>query len=213
MNYGQLKAEVLDIAKLTTADTVGARVAKFVARAERMIARRVRALEMVAESLVNDATRVNPGSGSYNLPAGAIDVISIGSGATRVARCSLEELLRYNTAGEAHHYAVRVIAGVLRVDFRGIPAAGSTLGAVHLSMPAALAADGDTNALLTAHEELYLHGALSWLYYDAHMLALAKSHDDAFNVVAKEVNAAAKVALRAGSIAAVDYNFFTRSAM
>jgi hypothetical protein len=200
MNYGELKQEILDIAKLTLTDTVGARVARFVARAEGMIASKVRALEMIETGSMLEADRTGS-SAIYNAPARCRGVIQVSTSAGRVERVGLGELARYNTTG------------ALQIEFRPAPPTDTEFDVLGFYRPAALTDDTDEHGLLTNHEALYIHGALHWLYLDAHQSELASAHLDGFNGEATDVNAVAKEALRAVSVNALEYNHSNRSAM
>jgi hypothetical protein len=215
MNYGELKQEILDIAKLTLTDTVGARVARFVARAEGMIASKVRALEMIETGSMLEADRTGS-SAIYNAPARCRGVIQVSTSAGRVERVGLGELARYNTTGAAaHSYTVRGggTSGALQIEFRPAPPTDTEFDVLGFYRPAALTDDTDEHGLLTNHEALYIHGALHWLYLDAHQSELASAHLDGFNGEATDVNAVAKEALRAVSVNALEYNHSNRSAM
>lgn len=216
MNYGELKTELLAIAHLSATDEVGARVAKFITRAEGMIASKVRAVEMIESDTMAEASRVSSGSGLYTAPARCLDVLQVTNGSSRVERRSALEIQRFNTAGPtAHSFAVYGgdTAGGLRLELRAIPAFDSSFTVVGFFRPTAMALDTDEGALLTSRESLYIHGALHWLYLDAHDSELAAAHKAGFDNDVLDVNAAAKTALRAVSVNALDYNVFSGSAM
>lgn len=211
MNYGELKAELLAIAKLTAADTVGARVAKFVKRAEDMIAARVRAVEMMSGYGLTEADRSGPGSAVYNLHVTTLDVITMsmdGGGGRVQRRRGVFELTHYFALdGPVHSFAVRSDGTRLTVQFRGVPAENAAGFVQTWERPATMSNDSDTRTLLTNFEGLYINAALHWLYIDAHDLELAGGHKQLFLDEVKSVNVAAQTALRAGQIAALESNF------
>ena len=210
MNYGQLKTEVLDIAKMTITDTVGARVAAFIRRAESMIAQHVRALEMVSSGTILEAARVT--SGIYTLPTNFLQRLSVygthGGAQYQVTPAALAELRTYAIGAPPFWHAI--YGG--RIEFRGAPPASSSFDLIYFARPAAMSGDSDEPALLTAHESLYLHGALHWLYLDAHRSELAAAHRDGFFADAEQINKVAKAAMAAGVIA-THYNYAEGSAM
>ena len=210
MNYGQLQTEILDIAKLTSSDTVGARVTKFIRRAEGMIAEFVRALEMVTYGTIVEGSRVT--GGVYSLPADYLKRISIfgsyGGAQYQVAPAALAELRSYSSSAPPFWHAIYG----RRVEFRGSPPNGSSFDLVYFARPATMSSASDEPALLTAHESLYLHGALHWLYFDAHDSNLAAAHKQGFLEDAERVNATAREAMKAG-VVAMEYNYAAGSAM
>jgi hypothetical protein len=202
VNYGELKTELLDIAKVSASSPVGARVAKFVTRAEGMIARRVRALELVTRGTLGESDRVS--AGLYNLPTGCLDVIFLRStvaGSRALDRRSIVDLSRYGTSLDPHSYAPSGSAGAMQAEFRGVPANGSSFDILYFKRPTAFAAAGDTNALLTAHESLYIYAGLHWLYIDAQALDKATAHKQAFEADASDINRQAREAIRSGAVA------------
>lgn len=210
MTFAELKQEILDIAKLTTADTVGARVARFVTRAREMIATHVRALEMVTSGQVLEADRIT--GGIYNLPADFLQRVSVfgthAGQAYQVIPAAMSQIRSYSTSAPAFWF---VIYG-RRIEFRGAPDTDAAFDLLYYALPDDFTADGDTNDLLTAHAELYLHGALHWLYLDAHAPELAAAHKEQFLYDAKKVSDTAKAAMAAGIVHA-DSNFAAGSAM
>ena len=198
MNYGELKQELLDIAKLTLADTVGARVATFVRRAESMIAQHVRALEMLTTTTVLEASRIS--GGLYSGPTSALELVKVFDSSTRIElfKVGLGLLYRFRTDELPHSWAPRGNAGALAFELRGTPANGSSYNVLHFARPTAFASASDQNSLLTNYESLYINGALHWLYLDAHAPELAASHKAGFLEDAAQVNVVARDALRSG---------------
>jgi hypothetical protein len=211
VNYGQLKQEVLDIAKLTLTDTVGARIAAFIRRAEGMIAQYVRALEMIDESgTIVEGDRVN--GGVYDLPADFLQRLAVfgilsGQG-YQVTPVALSELRSRPSSAPALWHAIYG----RRIEFRGAPSTGEAFDLIYFARPAAMTADADERDLLTAHESLYINGALHWLYLDAHDSDLATVHKAGFMADAESINKLAKAAIAAG-VVAMPYNFESGSAM
>lgn len=198
MNYGELKQEILDVSKLTLADTVGARVAAFVRRAEGMIAQHVRALEMLTTTTVLEASRIS--GPLYSAPTDALELVQVSDASSRLklSKVGLGLLYHFRTDELPHSWAPRGHAGTLAFELRGTPAADSSYNVLHFARPTAFSEASDENLLLTNHESLYMNGALHWLYLDAHAPELAREHKAGFLEDAAQVTQIARDALRGG---------------
>lgn len=198
MNYGELKQEILDVAKLTLADTVGARVAAFVRRAEGMIAQHVRALEMLTTTTVLEASRIS--GGLYSAPTNALELVKVIDASSRMelSKVGLGGLYRFRTDELPHSWAPRGQGGALAFELRGTPASGSSYNVLHFARPTALSNASDGNGLLTNYESLYMNGALHWLYLDAMQVELATAHKAGFLEDAAMITETARTALRGG---------------
>lgn len=200
MTNDELRAE---LATFCHRGDMAARIPQFIARAESMIANRVRALENIntAGQLV-EANRV--AGGVYNLPAdflgfpkrGGIKPSSTGAPAELIA---LGELRTYATQAPV---AFASVFG-RRLELRGTPSTGETIDLIYFFRLPALAPAGgsDTNALLTATPELYIHGALHWLHLDAQDIDMSGTHKELFEAEVERVNLVAQKAMRSGAIA------------
>lgn len=200
MNYGQLKARVLDDAHRPD---LTASVAGFISLAEGLIRRELRALPQTGT--LTDANRSGPTSGIYTLPSGLLEIRMIhrqGDVGDALEQVALNVLRRRSTSATPVQYAVLGST----IDVRGIPGAGAVLDIEYLGHPAALVADPDTNDLLNTHEALYIFGALFHLYQFTQDVELAQGALDTFRDAIEKLNEAAGRKLGGASIAPA-YNF------
>lgn len=209
MNKGELKAEVLALSHRADLAT---RVDAFIARAETMIANRVRSLELVASGTLLDAQRVSVGGAVYNMPANFLGFpkrggIVIGTDAP-VTCIGLTQLRGYASSVPP---AFAAVYGRL-LEFAGAPAIGATIALSYFARPVALVADGDTNTLLTNCELLYIHAALHWVHLDGQDIDMSSSHKDLFEDEADRLNRKAERAMAAG-VVSPHVNFSNRGAM
>lgn len=187
MNYAELRQAVIDE---THRSDLTADVPKFIKRAEDLIARRLRAAEMIAHGTITDADRVNPGEPVFALPEDFLEARALwvpSDGGTRerwVEQRSLSEIRRLPLTARVVWYAV---SGD-RIEFRGNPSDSLTIDIEYFARPAALEDDADTNALLNNHEELYLAGACFYLHRFTQDLELAQAHLDSFTDTVEGLN-------------------------
>jgi hypothetical protein len=183
MNYAELQQRVLDYAHRP--DLVS-QAASFVTLAEGLIRRDLQAATYRAT--LTDTDRA-PGSGTYTLPP-ALDVVRAlytSDAKDGAAQVSLAELRRLSPSDPVLWFAVD--AGT--VELRGIPAVGATIDVAYFGHPLPLASPTDTNDLLTAHESLYVYGALFHLYQFTQDTELAQSALDTFSDALGKLNEAA----------------------
>lgn len=185
MNYGQLKAAIASESHRTD---LTAEIPSFVARAEAMIAREVRAMEMLSVATLTDAERIVADSPIYNLPAGFLEDRVVIHDDRELTKISLGALTRFNSAARVLVYAMRNADVQPRIEFRGNPAATSEMTVEYFKRPTALAADGDTNQLLTLHDSVYLHAALFALYTWTQDLELAQAMIDTWKNAVDKLN-------------------------
>lgn len=173
MTYAELQAAI--IAETLRSD-LAAQVPQFIRRAEAMIARELRAVEMIAQIVLTDADRVAAESGIYNLPSNFLEDRSFIAASRVLRKLSMAGLIEYRGSGPVYVYALRNDAvNGKQVEFRGVPAAAAEIDVEYFARPAALAADADTNTLLETHESVYYHAALFALYSFTQDLELAES--------------------------------------
>ena len=179
MNYGDLKARVLEYSfrpDLTT------QVGTFISLAEGMIRRELVAMPL---SVVLDETdRV--ADGVYTLPAETNQIRAIYTEDDRALKqVSLEEIKRLPAQAFPYHYSV---IGDGTVEFRGVPPTDAELTVQYLGHPAAFSSDSDENELLTAHEAVYVYGALFHLYQYTQDIELAQTALDTYGNVIEQLN-------------------------
>ena len=175
LNYGTLKSLILSTAhrpELTT------EAADFVRYAEGVIARRLRAAEMLTRVDLTDSDRVTVDEGFFTLPADFLEERSFfceGTPSYWLEKVSLAELRQLSGSSPVRWFN---IVSPSEVEFRGVPSTTTTLELIYFARPAAFSSDGDTNALLTNHEGIYLDLGLEALYKWTQDLELAQVHSD-----------------------------------
>lgn len=208
MTFAELKAE---LATLCHRSDQTARIPQFVKRAETMIAGRARSLENIKTGTLADGQRVS--GGVYTLPADFLGFPKKGGlkASSNQAPLELAALGYIRTLSVSNPVTFACVFG-RRIEFRGSPATGETIDLLYFYRPAALAADADTNDLLTNAETLYLHASLHWLHIDSQDLDMSREHKSLFEEEADRLNLVAERAMRAGAIAPNSPQF-TRSSM
>lgn len=202
MNYGELRSAVLDEAHRPD---LTLKAAEFVKRAEDMIARRLRAAEMIAHADIGDADRLDEtvfALPSDFLEARALWAPGVAGRKTWLEQRSLADIKRMPLAWSVQWYAV---SGD-RIEFRGNPSETAVIELEYFARPAPLVDDADENILLTQHEELYLAGACFYLYRYTQDLELAQAHLDSFNDAVETLNEQAGRHLGSPTVAPV-YTF------
>lgn len=180
MNYLELRAAV--IAESHRTDQT-ANAAMFIRRAEGLI--RVNLDAYPLSTTLTDADRSGPTSGRYTLPEGLRRISQVfasdGYPLTKVSRTAIDPQAAGCPVRTYADYGVSIIVS-------GVPAAASALALEYMGVPNALALDTDTNALLTAHETLYVEGALFYLYKFIEDDAAAQVHFDLFTSYVTALN-------------------------
>lgn len=198
MNTLQLKQAIVAVTHRD--DYLASRAQFFIDRCADMIASDVRALQMVATDTLDDSDRSGTTSAVYTLPADYLEKRALlgryGATEYKVRTVSLGELRYYATTAPPYWGAFYGSS----VELRGIPGAGVSFQLIYFARPAALSADGDTNALLTAAGDLYLHGALYWAYLEEQAVELARLHRNEFDSIARRLNIAAARAQVSGAV-------------
>jgi hypothetical protein len=175
VNYGELKAAVL---AETHRPDLSALVGSFIERAEDMLARRLRAAEMVSRALITDAERIGSTS-VFQLPSDYLETRAVwaprpGTGERWVEQRSLSQIRNVPLTAPIIWYAT---SGD-RIEFRGNPSSATVIDMEYYARPATLVDDADTNLLLQRHQELYLAGASFYLYRHTQDLELAQAQLD-----------------------------------
>lgn len=189
MTYAELRAMILD--ESHRADLT-ARVPGFVDRAEAMIARKLRASEMLVQVTLTDADRSVAESPIYDLPSDFLEdrniVCTTDTAPGALRKVARDALLRTNSAGRVQVYHLRSTLLKLQVEFRANPAEASEIELEYFARPAALSDDADTNRLLANHEAVYLHAALFALYSWTQDLELAQAALDTWTNAVDTLN-------------------------
>lgn len=182
----------------------------FIQSAESMIAEKVRAIEMVTTTTLQESDR---SSGAiYNLPSDFLGARAVTGSQSSVGyelkQVSIAELYRYSTSGQSVVFA---IYGGL-IEFRASPAVDQEFTLIYYKKPTAFVADGDTSTLLTEHPTLYQHAAMFWFHVFTQDLELANGHGDAFEQAVTDVNAAADE-VRGTGVVNPQFNYSSRGTM
>lgn len=183
-NYGALKEAVLSE---THRPDLAPEVKGFIRRAEGMIARKLRAVEMIVQTTLSEAQRVD--AGVYTLPddfleARAVWVPTFGGRSRWVEQRSLAEIRAMPPTRLVQWYA---LIGNNRIEFRGTPSQ-TEIVLDYFARLAPLVNDEDTNLLLTKHEEIYLASACFYACRHTQDLELAQGYLDSFNDACESLN-------------------------
>jgi hypothetical protein len=166
LNYGTLTTQILADAhrpELTS------KAADFVRQAEGVVARRLRCAEMMTRASFTETDRVS--GGIYSLPTGWLqEGIIWNADGFPMDKVGLAAIRRYKSAMDTLLYCP---LSSTEIEFRGVPGSGATFEQIYFARPAAFSNDGDTNAILTNHETIYLHAGMSALYTYTQDLELA----------------------------------------
>lgn len=184
-NYGALKEAVLSE---THRPDLASEVEGFIRRAEGMIARKLRAVEMIAQVTLSEAQRVD--AGIYTLPddfleARAVWVPTISGRSRWVEQRSLAEIRTMPPIQLVQWYA---LVGNNQIEFRGTPLSHAAIALDYFARPAALVDDEDTNLLLMRHEEIYLASACFYLCRHTQDMELAQGYLDSFEDAVEMLN-------------------------
>lgn len=184
-NYAALKAAILSE---THRPDLASEVEGFVRRAEGMIARRLRAVEMIAQVTLSEAQRVN--AGIYALPDDFLEARAVWvpthSGRSRwIEQRSLAEIRTVPPTWPVQWYA---LVGSNKIEFRGTPPSQIEIVLDYFARPAPLVDDADTNLLLMQHEEIYLASACFYLCRHTQDLELAQGYLDSFENACEMLN-------------------------
>lgn len=190
---------------------LAANVGDFIRGAEGMIARNVRATEIIETYTLTDSDRTVAGAATYVLPSGflaarALWIPSTDGRSIELESKSLFELRRLSSGASVSWYAIRGA----NVEFRGTPAESAEIELDYYNRPAPLLLDTDTNDLLDEHEELYVSASLFFLHRYAQDFETAQGYLDSFNAAYKSLNEAAAHKIGGMSVAPV-YNFHSES--
>lgn len=202
MNYGELKTAV---AEYSHRPDLAARIPGFIRLAEGLMARELRSMEQVTRLTLAEADRV--ADGLYALPASVLEIRAVWhdlAGRTiALEQISPSQIRRRNSSTRPTQYAV-LASGI---EIRGVPPVDAEFQVEYLSRFEMLQDDADTNALLTAHEALYLYGALFHLYQFTQDLELASAAIDTFQGAVDRLNEQAGRKMGGASIAGA-YNLY-----
>lgn len=172
MTYAELRQLVMDESHRPDLEDD---VPGFIRRAEAMIARELRATEMLVIDSLLEADRSVAGSPIYNLFPNFLEDRTVVCGDRALAKVSRDQLLRSSSTGNVLMYYMRGTSTAWQMEFRAVPGTDAEIEVEYFARPTALAADGDTNRLLEAHESVYLFPALFALYSKTQDLELAQT--------------------------------------
>jgi len=184
LTYSTLKTQILgDAHRPGLGDS---KAADFVRRAEGMIARQLRAAEMITRVDITDSDRVTADEGIYTLPTDFLEVRSIHlSDDNKLEPVSLAELRRVSGSAAVRHFS---ILSPTEIEFRGVPSDTQTMELIYFARPAALSASDDSNQILINHEAIYLHAGLAALYEYTQDRELMQDQLDALGLAVETLN-------------------------
>lgn len=198
LNYTTLQTAVLNNA--ARAD-LSAECPDFIRLCEGMIRRDVRAFE--TRTTLDEADRV--ADGVYTLPDTIQEVRAIfapiDDDSYALQNVGLPAIRTLAASADVRYYA---IVGST-IEFRGVPAADSEFEIIGIGWPDPLDTTA-TNALLTYHESLYVHGSLFHLYNYTQDLELAQIALRIYTDAAKALNEQISRRIGGGAIMPA-YNF------
>jgi hypothetical protein len=174
LNYGTLKTQILEDSFRTASTVITNKVDDFVRQAEGIIARRLRAAEMVTRVDLDDTDRVTAGEGFYTLPTDFLEARSFylnASDPVYLENVSLLEIRSIDSTAPVRYWSP---ISKTEVEFRGVPSTTDTMELIYFARPAAFSSDSDTNDILTNHESLYINLSLAALYTYTQDLELAQ---------------------------------------
>lgn len=195
MDYATLKETVLAFGHRPDLTD---EVPRFIALAEEMIRRDLRA--NVYTTTLDDDDRVEEGSAKYNLPSTLLEIRSLvhqDDDGIVLEPIGLHQIKDLPDTADPQSYAV---IGDGTVEIRGTPSEEAEFELTYFGHPEALAADEDTNDLLTDHSTLYIEGALFHLYKFTQDLELAQGALDTFTASLEKLNEAAGRKLGGASV-------------
>lgn len=180
MNYGELKPAVVDGAHRSDLLTDAP---DFIRECEGMIRRGLKYALPLSVTL-DETDRV--ADGVYALPTQLHTVTAVYNedtpgGLEQVSRAQIRRLrdsvpvCQFCVLGDT-------------IEFRGVPGTDFENELHYMGFPDALSADGDTNALLTSHETLYLSGSRFFLFKYTQDLELAQGELDTFTAALDALN-------------------------
>ena len=184
MDKGELKTAFL-------ADShrpgLSAHADRFVRLAEGLIARRMLGWELDSTITLDDTDRAAVDVDLYTLPVGVLQVrrvVLVSSDYPLTPVSSNYIAMLHRSRNDPLYYCVLGN----RLQVRGVPGADAELAIDYRGRLEALSLDADTNAVLTAHEALYMHGCLHYLRRHTEDFELADAELAAFNDVCDQLN-------------------------
>jgi hypothetical protein len=197
----QLRQIILDE---THKNYVSADIDRYIAQAEQLIATRLETYPL--EYTLTDADRVTVGGAVYNLPAKTRNVRYIHTADYPLDQVDENLIASTATSTNVVCFAVRPKTVILA----GTPATGATFLLQYFGLPAALAVDADTNALLNDCQALYIEAASMYVFNRAQDYESAGNAFERFKTLCDEINRWTKK-LIGGARATNPYNTQHRS--
>lgn len=202
MNYGELKTFVLADAHRADLTT---HIERFVRGAEGLIRRKCPNFQTDASVTLDDTDRSGTDSDLYTLPSGVLEVrrvVALDANVPPLHPVGPNNLALKSRSSSSSFYA---LLGN-RLQIRGTPGEGAEWDVLYWGELAELSADGDTNAVLTSHEALYVHGAKHYLRRHTEEWDQAAEELELFNDVADALNELTKRRIgNAGAAPAYDF--------
>ncbi len=198
LTYSTLKLQIL--ADAHRPELGDAKAADFVRKAEGIIARRLRAAEMLTRVDLTDSDRVTVDEGIYTLPSLFLEeraIYRVGD-SLPLEKTALAELRRRDGGTPVRQFCP---LSKTEIEFRGIPSTTDVLELIYFARPATLASDLDTNDILTFHEEIYIAAGMSALYLFTQDVELAAAQGQIANDAIEALNEQAGRLLGGGQTA------------
>lgn len=199
MNYGELKTAILSDSHR---EDYTAYVARFVQQAESLIA--VNLEGYFLETSITESSRSV--ENVYTLPARVTAMRTVIYDQFPLTQVDETNIGLYRSDAAVHSYCMRGS----NIVFAGIPPTDAEFDLFYYGMPAALAADGDTNNLLTDCPQLYIEAAQVYVYRRARNFQASQTAFDNVQFLISEINRKMKKKLGGGQ-AANPYNVYFRS--
>ena len=199
MTYLELKNAILADTQRSDFSSV---IARFIQQAEALISASLEGYFL--EGTIVEVNRVT--GAIYNLPAKTTSVRHIIYNNNPLTQVDETLIAQYRDLTEVGAYCMRDS----RVVFAGVPPTNASFNINYFGMPAALAADGDTNNLLNDYPQLYNEAAQVYVFKRARNLEMSSAMFQSVQTLIKEINRKTKKKL-SGAQAANAYNVSFRS--
>lgn len=199
MNYAELKAAILSDSHRSD---YASEVARFVQQGEALIALSLEGYFL--EATINETNRVL--ESIYSLPSKVTLMRTVLYNNLPIDQVDETLVAQYRSNSEVRMYCMRNTT----IVFAGIPPTDSVFKLNYFGMPAALAADGDTNNLLNDCPQLYIEAAQVYVFKRARNLELSSAMLQSVQSAIKEINRKTKKKLGGGQSANA-YNVSFRS--
>jgi hypothetical protein len=199
MNFGELKTAILSDSHR---EDYTAHIARFVQQGEALIALTLEGYFL--QATINETNRVL--ESVYSLPSKVTLMRTVIYNNAPLEQVDETLISQYRANSEVRAYCMRDTT----IVFAGIPPDSSVFTLNYFGMPAALAADGDTNNLLNDCPQLYIQAAQVYLFQRARNLDLSSAMFQSVQSTIRDINRKIKKKFGGGQSANA-YNVSFRS--